>query len=236
MNKYLFWDFDGTLGGRIDGHRGRAWAMSMLEAIEQVQPGSRFTVDDIVTHLRRGFPWHEPEKGHLHLNTSELWWEHIRNIFVETYIELGFSSGVACELAELAQERFLDLDTWELFDDTVPVLGKLLAHGWKHIIVSNHVPELALIARHLGLDGYVSHIINSAVVGYEKPNPRIYEAALAETSEAEELWMIGDNINADVFGAEDVGIKAILVRNMDKRAKYNFVDLYGVEEFLLADS
>ncbi|NMB39045.1 MAG: HAD hydrolase-like protein [Firmicutes bacterium] len=46
--------------------------------------------------------------------------------------------------------------------------------------------------------------------------------------------MIGDNYNADVWGAEQVGIKAILVRGMDSRAKYNFLDLYGVKNFLQA--
>ena len=75
--------------------------------------------------------------------------------------------------------------------------------------------------------------INSAEIGYEKPHPEIYNRALVKYGHADKLWMIGDNILADVLGAEQVGIKAILVRRADTRAKHQFEDLYGVQEFLL---
>ncbi|HOJ11068.1 MAG TPA: HAD-IA family hydrolase [Clostridiales bacterium] len=235
MNKYLFWDFDGTLGGRIDGHRGLAWSMSLLEAIHEMHPKSRLTVNDIVPHLKQGFPWHEPEKSHLHLNTSKLWWDNLEKVFIQAYENLGFSQEMTSELAQLARKRFLDLSRWELYEDTIPVLRKLQLHGWKHIIVSNHVPELDLIVSHLELDMYITDIINSAVVGFEKPNPRIYKAAFERALHAKDIWMIGDNINADVLGAEQAGIKAILVRSMDPRARYSFQDLYSVERFLQAN-
>lgn len=232
MNKYLFWDFDGTLGGRIDGLRGRAWSMSMLEAIHQLQPECDLDVDDIDPFLHQGFPWHEPEKGHLDLNTPELWWGHLRKVFVRVFKQLGFPDEMAVQLAHLTQARFLDLNTWGLFADTLPVLNKLKSCGWKHIIVSNHVPELDMIVAHLGLTPYIDSVVNSAVVGYEKPHPKIFAAALARTDQPEQIWMIGDNIQADVFGAKRVGIEAILVRNIDPRAEYNFADLYEVERFL----
>lgn len=91
-----------------------------------------------------------------------------------------------------------------------------------------------LIISHLGLDNYLIDVINSAEVGFEKPNPKIFEVALGRAFRADDIWMIGDNYNADVWGAEQVGIKAILVRGMDSRAKYNFLDLYGVKNFLQA--
>ncbi len=35
---------------------------------------------------------------------------------------------------------------------------------------------------------------------------------------ATEVWMVGDNVSADIAGAEAVGLPAVLVRGMDPRA------------------
>lgn len=236
MNKYILWDFDGTLGGRYDGLHGRAWSMSMLEAVQQLAPTRHMTLDMIAPHLREGFPWHEPDKPHLHLHTSELWWAHIRGVFASIFRKLQFPDDEAHALAELSQLRFVDMDRWVLYDDSIPVLDQLMQQGWQHVIVSNHVPELPEIVEHLGLMPYVKDIVNSAEIGYEKPNPKIYEAALTKTKNASEIWMVGDNPVADVWGAEQAGIQAILVRNSDadttREAKVSFADLYGVGRFL----
>jgi putative hydrolase of the HAD superfamily len=47
-----------------------------------------------------------------------------------------------------------------------------------------------------------------------------------------EIWMVGDNIEADVMGAESIGLKSILVRNTDNRAKYNCLGLNRVIDII----
>jgi FMN phosphatase YigB (HAD superfamily) len=47
-----------------------------------------------------------------------------------------------------------------------------------------------------------------------------------------EVWMVGDNVVADVLGAEAVGISAVLVRRPDPRAARYADSLAGVERFL----
>lgn len=249
--KVILWDFDGTLGGRIDGEYGRAWSMAMLEAIYDIYPNSRIIVEEIDPLITSDFPWHMHEQDHLHLNTAERWWEYIRSIFIRCYSALGFSQKEAAELAFLAQHKYLDLNKWALYDDTLPVLQQLGAEGWKHIIVSNHAPELDEIIEHLGLTPWLDGVVNSAIVGYEKPHRVIFEKALEVAGQADRqangrangqanrranvLWMVGDNINADVFGAEQLGIKAILVRNIDDRAKFNAKDLYEAARIIEAE-
>lgn len=206
----------------------------MIEALQSRNLDlPHITHESILPHLTTGFPWHEPEKGHTHLNNAEHWWGHIRSIYTDIYMKLGLSEGLAQELALEAQHRYVDLTKWELYDDTIEVLQQLREAGWKHLIVSNHVPELAIIVEHLGLKPLIEHIVNSAEVGYEKPNPNIYEAALEYTKPDSEVWMVGDNIMADVLGAESVGLQAILVRHQDERATYQYDDLYGVMNLLL---
>lgn len=232
MRKSLLWDFDGTLGYRKDGLYGRAWSGAMFEAIRLIYPNSNIKQEDIQPLLTTGFPWHEPEKSHTHLSSSELWWTHIENIFTKGYLELGFTENQSVKLSALARERYVDLNTWELYEDTLPVLKSLRDQGWKHFIVSNHVPQLNTIINHLKVNELIEDVINSAEVGYEKPNPEIYKIAMNKVGTVDGLWMIGDNVLADVLGAESVGIKGILVRTKDFRAKYQFEDLCKLEEFL----
>ncbi len=47
-----------------------------------------------------------------------------------------------------------------------------------------------------------------------------------------EAWMIGDNVLADVLGAEELGLPAVLVRRPDPRATRYADSLAGVDPFL----
>jgi putative hydrolase of the HAD superfamily len=47
-----------------------------------------------------------------------------------------------------------------------------------------------------------------------------------------DVWMIGDNIQADVLGAESTGLRAILVRGEDPQASRRAADLQDVRRFL----
>jgi len=234
MRKFLFWDFDGTLGGRMDGLKGKAWSASMWEALVEHHLQHHVNRDDILPRLGHGFPWQEPEKPHLHLNTPELWWAHIESIYKQIYVDLGFTKDVADCLSATARSRYVDLPMWELYPDTLPVLKSLAEQGWTHMIVSNHVPELRTIAAHLGLQSLITDIVNSAEVGYEKPNPEIFHIAMRMAGSPDRVWMIGDNIEADVLGARNAGIPSILVREKDPRAELQFDDCYGIEKFLAA--
>jgi ribonucleotide monophosphatase NagD (HAD superfamily) len=48
--------------------------------------------------------------------------------------------------------------------------------------------------------------------------------------------MVGDNVVADVLGAEAVGVPAILVRRPDPRAERYADTLAGVERFLVGEA
>ncbi len=94
----------------------------------------------------------------------------------------------------------------------IPTLAQLSARGWTHMILSNHVPELRSIIRHLRLEGYMSQLFNSAETGYEKPHPQAFRHVLNALDRPAVVWMSGDRIKADVTGAALVGIPSILVR------------------------
>ncbi|MGL5416362.1 MAG: HAD family hydrolase [Clostridium sp.] len=71
-------------------------------------------------------------------------------------------------------------------------------------------------------------------MGYEKPHPNIFRYVLDKyKGDYSEIWMVGDDISADIRGAESMGIKAILVRGIEKeQIRYYSKDLWGVRDII----
>jgi putative hydrolase of the HAD superfamily len=226
--RYLIWDFDGTLGYR----EGGAWTASLLETLDLVLPEHTVTLEQLRLYTHAGFPWHQPDRPHLHLTSADGWWEALDPVLASVYRRVGLDESLAWALAHQFRAVYLNLNRWRLFDDVLPTLDTLSAQGWTHAILSNHVPELDDIMRHLGLTSRIAYMFNSAETGYEKPHPRAFQITLETLPNAETVWMIGDNVVADVQGAEAVGLPAILVRRQHPQAQHWCETLYEVPTYL----
>jgi len=112
-------------------------------------------------------------------------------------------------LAQLHQERHL----WSAVPvSTRSALGRLRAAGLLLGVVSNSEGrvEEALVAA--GLRQFFDVVVDSAVVGIEKPDPRIFQAALQALGVSpDETLFIGDLYEVDVIGARSAGIEAVLL-------------------------
>jgi len=226
MSRTVLWDFDGTLA-----QRPGMWAGCLVEALDEHEPGHSVRADDVRPFLRDGFPWHAPLTPHPELSDPEAWWRSVGGLLARAYAGVGIEQARAARLATLARRRYVDPAAgWTLFPDTTPVLSTLRDAGWRHVILSNHVPELPELVLGLGLDGLVDAVITSAAIGYEKPHPEAY--ACARRIAGDVAFMVGDNYEADVAGAEAVGIPAVLVRREDARAQRVSAGLVGVARFL----
>jgi putative hydrolase of the HAD superfamily len=119
-----------------------------------------------------------------------------------------------------------------VFEDVVPVLTRLSALQWQHIVLSNHVPELPQLVERLGLGRHFEAVHTSAHTGVEKPNPEAFLRVAATLPVGATIWMIGDNPLADVQGAEAAGIPAILVRQDSPLAARRCANLADVIELV----
>jgi len=174
--------------------------------------------DDIRPFLQTGFPWHRHDDGHEHLADADSWWAELEPVFRTALLGAGAAPALAQRAAQLVRHRFTAADKWAVFPETLPSLRATMRAGWRNAVLSNHVPELAQLVTELQIGRYVDAVFSSAVVGWEKPNPRFFRDAIWAMDRPARSWMVGDNLVADVGGAENVGIPAILVHPEQPRS------------------
>ncbi len=97
-----------------------------------------------------------------------------------------------------------------LFEDAHDVLEYLRDRYELHIITNGFAEVQFRKMNSSNLTHYFSTITNSEMAGAKKPNPIIFEHALdkAQAKKSESI-MIGDSIDADIFGAINFGMQAI---------------------------
>ena len=93
-----------------------------------------------------------------------------------------------------------------------------------------------------GLRGLVDAVVISEELGVAKPDPRIFERAMAKIGAvAADSLFVGDNPEADILGAKGVGMRAAWLRRGrewaydDQRPDYVLDDISEVRELVLAD-
>lgn len=101
---------------------------------------------------------------------------------------------------------------WVLEEDALPTLKKLEDDGYRLGLISNagDDQDVQQLARRFGIDQYFDFILTSAACSYRKPHPRIFELALSNWYFLPaEAVMVGDNLDADIRGAQNVGLYSI---------------------------
>jgi putative hydrolase of the HAD superfamily len=116
-------------------------------------------------------------------------------------------------------ELFMVTSHWHIFPDAYPALAALKERGLTVGAVSNWVWNLPELLHALDLVGHFDFIAASSRIGFEKPNPRIFEWALEKAGvPAHTAIHVGDHLNADVEGARGVGIEGVLIDRSDRYA------------------
>jgi len=97
-------------------------------------------------------------------------------------------------------------DTVKIVERNRRVLQDLADH-YRLAVVSNFTGNLDRCLAELGLSNLFTVIADSAVVGWAKPDSRIFRHALeALGAEPASSWMIGDNFDADIRPAAALGM------------------------------
>lgn len=126
---------------------------------------------------------------------------------------------------------------WALFDDVIPGFEQLQESGFRVAAISNMPMRGDEMCDQIGLTGHVEFAVTSGDVGAEKPDPRIFNAALQKAG-VDPSWavMVGDSVSSDLRAAEAVGMNAILMDRYNNHPWHDehtrVTDVYGVTELL----
>jgi len=96
--------------------------------------------------------------------------------------------------------------------DAFWVLRGLKAKGFILGVISNSNGTIEAILRRAGLAGFLNFVLDSAIVGIEKPDPRIFKIGLEKARVApHEAVYIGDIYSVDILGSRAAGLHGILL-------------------------
>ncbi len=101
-----------------------------------------------------------------------------------------------------------------LYAQAPAVLEALVEKGYRLGILANQLPGIADRLAAWGIGDYFSVIAASAEMGVAKPDPAIFERALAMAGcSASEAVMIGDRLDNDILPAKKAGMGTIWLRS-----------------------
>jgi putative hydrolase of the HAD superfamily len=114
---------------------------------------------------------------------------------------------------EVTVETLLSAIRFQPFADAAPALAALRARGLATVCVSNWDVSLHGVLERCGLRSGLDAVVCSAEAGARKPDPVIFERALAITGcSPEQAVHVGDTPEEDVAGAQAAGLRALLIR------------------------
>jgi putative hydrolase of the HAD superfamily len=123
-----------------------------------------------------------------------------------------------------------------LFEGAVEILDYLILKYKLHIITNGFEEVQHKKLKNSGIDCYFSTVTTSEEVGLKKPNPKVFLTALnkANSLPAQSV-MIGDSLEADILGANNIGMQTIFYnyRNENISKKIKSIDsLLEIKNYL----
>ena len=137
--------------------------------------------------------------------------EYEVKLLKEAGVEVSYETALQI-MARIQQIGF----RFEIYGDSLPALELVKNHGLITGLISNIGEDIEQTCQDLGLQPYLDFKVTSFEVGYDKPRPEIFLAALEKAQvKPEEALYVGDQYDLDVVGAHGVGMKAVLLDRSD---------------------
>ena len=137
------------------------------------------------------------------------WGRTIATILVQAGVDRPRVPDLLAKLWQLHME----LNLWWLVPDGLgPALDAIRALGVKVVIVSNSEGMLDVLFERLKIASHFDLVVDSGKAGVEKPEPGIWQIALAaHPTPPDRVLHLGDTYATDIAGAEALGFRAALI-------------------------
>ncbi len=178
------------------------------------------TVEDFFAAERQGkakldeWLWPQIRQGEVPRTIDHYYWAEYLNALMQ---QIGAPENVRGELMLRMGKGFRNIKLWSrVLPETPPYLESLREEGYYLGVISNSIGTMEEQLNHLGLARYFHTVLDSAVVGVEKPHPEIFRLALHRTGAAPtEAMFVGDTYSTDMGGAQLAGLHGVLIDRVD---------------------
>jgi HAD superfamily hydrolase (TIGR01509 family) len=179
-----------------------------LELLRAADQHVRFRLDAALQERARrngGLP-----SGAASMGSPELWKRYLGGLFEAMGVPQQHRDGFVA--AAYRKDKRDAAGLWCGLEEGLPgVLQELRRRGYILAVVSNSDGRLRLKFDTLNLTSYFAFILDSAEVGVEKPDRRLFEMAASMCGVAPaQCAYIGDLLAVDIFGARSAGMQGVL--------------------------
>ena len=140
-----------------------------------------------------------------------------REYFMSLFRRIGLPPHLEDEAQRQLRASHEASHLWSwIAEDTPRALGELREQGYRLAVVSNADGRVEALLESRGLAAHFEFVIDSHIFGVEKPDPRIFWAAVERLGLPSTACVyVGDLYPVDVLGARAAGLHALLVDPWD---------------------
>ena len=156
--------------------------------------------------------------------------------FQETFSNFGFND---LEFSAIFEKEYLSIcpHKTQLLPGTEELLEYLKNRYELHVITNGFAETQKTKMQKSGLEFFFESMISSEEVGVNKPAPEIFRQSLARTGAAPKTsLMIGDNLQADIVGAQSVGMDQVYYNPLKikhtEKPTFEIAHLLEMKDFL----
>ncbi|MEO5650135.1 MAG: YjjG family noncanonical pyrimidine nucleotidase [Ginsengibacter sp.] len=203
---HTLWDFDSNAKESLQ----ELYTSFELEA-KAIGPFQSFYTKYLV---HNAILWSRYEKGYI--SNEQLKWRRMWRTLLDFKIADE-------ELAKEMSAHFLEIlpTKKKVFDYTFEILDYLTEKNYSiHLITNGFEKTQRSKLNSSNLSKYFKNIITSEISNSIKPKREIFEYALNKAKgKVEECIMLGDNVDADIIGAQNAGMDTIFVNHIHADCK-----------------
>jgi putative hydrolase of the HAD superfamily len=154
--------------------------------------------------------WPQIRQGEVPRTIDHYYWGEYLKALVE---RVGVPEPEQLRVMQHVANGFRDITLWSrVLPETPPFLEKLRAQGYYLGVISNSIGTMEQQLQRVDLARHFETVIDSAVVGVEKPHPEIFQIAFQRAGvAAQDALFVGDTNATDMGGAHLAGLRGVLI-------------------------
>lgn len=200
MIKGIIFDYGGTIDSRGEHWSEviwRGWHIAGLDADKEIFRKSYVYAERELARNRHIMPEDDFFTLLYKKAVIELTWLR------EEHPELIDGNEIEARAEDIA--HYCDYYARECIEEARPTL-EALAEKYPMMLVSNFYGNVDTVLRTYDVRKYFQGVIESAVVGVRKPDPRIFMLGVVALGlQPEEVMVVGDSLKKDILPAESIG-------------------------------